>query len=132
MLDIYDISIEILQNMLKYSYGNKVDESKKREADGKFSLIYSTVTGKTTLHACNLVSASQQEVIRQRIDEVDGLDERALKKLIRTKMKTGKDRHMYGAGLGFATIALKTSEPLDVRFEEVLDNVVKYRLVAVV
>ena len=129
---IYDASVEILQNILKYSYGNKVDENKKREADGKFTLSYNSITHKAVIVSENLITALQADVIKQRVKEVSGLDEKELRKLLRTKMKSKRDGHENGAGLGFATIATKISEPIQVTFEEILDDVIKYKLKIVI
>ena len=60
--DIYDISIEMLQNILKYSYGNRVDENKKREADGKFVISYNSRSKEFRICSCNLVSKAQEEI----------------------------------------------------------------------
>jgi hypothetical protein len=133
IFNIYDISIEMLQNILKYSYGNKVDENKKREADGKFILSYDSSIQKVTICSCNLISSSQVETIKQRVDEIKGLNEKELRKLLRAKMKSKKDGHENGAGLGFATIATKVSKPIRVDFQEILeDMVMKYKLEVVI
>jgi len=129
---VYDVSIEILQNILKYSYGNKIDENKKREADGRFALSYDSQTQEITICSCNLITISQVEIIKQRIDEVSGLSEKELRKLLRVKMKSKKDNHDGGAGLGFATIATKISKPLSIEFTEILNDVVKYKLKLVI
>jgi len=93
VFSVYDISIEMLQNILKYSYGNKIYEDKKREADGKFILKYDSVTKEIILCSCNFVSLSQVEIIKQRVDELKGLDEKELRKLLRVKMKSKRDGH---------------------------------------
>ncbi len=132
VFNIYDISIEMLQNILKYSYGNQIDEQHKRAADGKFTLSFDSTKNEVIVASCNLISLTQAETIRQRVDEVAGLDEKALRKLLRAKMKSKRDNHENGAGLGFATIASKISQPLEVEFEEILDGVMKYKLVVVI
>ncbi len=128
IFNVYDVSIEMLQNILKYSYGNKIDEDKKREADGKFILRYDTVTKEIVLCSCNLIESSQVDIIKQRVDEVTGLNEKELRKLLRVKMKSKRDGHSNGAGLGFATIATKISKPIDIEFKGILKDVVKFKL----
>jgi len=132
IFNIYDVAIEMLQNILKYSYGNKIDENKKREADGKFILSYDSSIQKVILCSCNLISSLQVETIKQRINEVSGLNEKELRKLLRTKMKSKRDGHENGAGLGFATIATTILKPIRVEFQEILENVVKYKLEVVI
>ena len=132
VFNIYDISIEMLQNILKYSYGNRIDEDKKREADGQFIVAYNSANDKFTISSSNLITSNQIEIIEQRVVEVAGLSEKELRKLLRTKMKSKKDNHENGAGLGFVTIATKISEPIQVNFEKVLENVTKYSLTVMV
>jgi hypothetical protein len=47
-------------------------------------------------------------------------------------MKSKRDGHANGAGLGFATIATKISKPIYVEFENILENVSKYKLEVVI
>ena len=132
VFNIYDVAIEMLQNILKYSYGNKIGENKTREADGRFVLSYDSSTQEVTVCSCNLISSSQVDIIKQRADEVEGLNEKELRKLLRIKMKSKRDGHENGAGLGFATIATKISKPINIEFENILENVIKYRLEVVI
>jgi len=128
---IYDISIEMLQNILKYSYGNMVDDTKKREADGQFTITYNSTTKEFVICGSNLITKKQSETISQRVDELKGLNEKEMRKLMRSKMKSRRDGHADGAGLGFVTIASKTPHPIKVTFEqteEKSNDTVKYRL----
>ena len=129
---VYEITIEILQNILKYSYGNKIDEDNIREADGKFGITYDSTKNMITLKSCNLINTNKVELIKQRIQEVSGLDATELRKLFRNKMKTRKDIHDDGAGLGFITIASKASQEIKVDFESITNGVEKYSLEVVV
>jgi hypothetical protein len=130
--NIYDISIEMLQNILKYSYGNKVNEDNTKEADGQFVIAYDSNNDEFNICSCNLITELQVEKIEQRIKELNGLDEKGLRKLLRSKMKSRRDNHKHGAGLGFATIATKISKPLKAEFEKIFENVVKYKLTVIV
>ena len=47
-------------------------------------------------------------------------------------MKSKRDGHDNGAGLGFATIATKITEPIKINFEKILENVTKYNLIVIV
>ena len=129
---VYEIAIEILQNVLKYSYGNKIDEDKIREADGKFGITYDSIKNRITLKSCNLINTNKVELIKQRVKEVSGLNAQELRKLFRSKMKTRKDNHDDGAGLGFITIASKASQEIKVDFETIINGVEKYSLEVVV
>ena len=127
MLDVYDISIEILQNILKYSYGNIIKEDNTRKADGIFNLTYDTNTKEIIINGYNLVVQDQIEILKQRYEEIKHLDKKGLRKLLREKARSRKDGHKDGAGLGLATIASK-AQSISIDFESVLPNVYKYML----
>lgn len=128
VFDVYDISIEILQNILKYSYGNKITKDKKREADGHFIVSYNSLNKTITISSSNNISSDKVETIKKRVDEVTGLDIKSLKKLLREKMRSKRDGHENGAGLGFATIATKVTQPIEVEFKTLSDEIVQYTL----
>lgn len=130
--DIYQISIEILQNILKYSYGSRTLDDKLSEADGIFIVKYNTTNTTILILSSNLIYAEQKETINQRVNEVLKLDQQAIKKLFIEKMKSKKDTHKKGAGLGFITIAQKTTHPIEVQFEYISSDIYKYTLQVVV
>lgn len=132
VFQVYDLSVEVLQNILKYSSAVRIAEDKTREADGEFILSYDTLTHKINIKSSNLIQKSQVALIKEKINEVQGLDAKDLKKLLREKMRTRRDNHANGAGLGFATIASKATEDLEVKFEELENNLFRYSLKIVI
>ena len=125
--DVYDISVEMLQNILKYSYGNTVYEDNTRKADGFFKLKYNTQTREIILEGSNLVTQEQMDRLKERESEVMHLDRKELRKLLREKARSRKDGHQHGAGLGLATIAMRANR-IDMSFEPILPNIYKYIL----
>jgi len=132
VLSVYEATIEILQNILKYAYGRKIDENKTREADGEFSLTYNRMKNEITLSATNLITTSQQKLIEQRINEIKDLNEKELRKYIREKLRSRRHIHADGSGFGFATIIAKAKNTPDITFEPLFGNVVKYSLKLVI
>jgi|GEM_PF-6080263 len=119
--NVYEILIEVMQNILNYSYGNVDLPDNRREATGSISLSYESDKDIYVLKTCNLVDADQKEEIQDRLYQIQDLDDRQLRKLARQKMRSREDNHEKGAGLGFITIARKCSEPISVKFVAV-DN----------
>jgi hypothetical protein len=126
--DVFEISVEILQNILNYSYGSRVRPDQKREAYGTFKVIYESEKDEYTIIGENLIESNREEVVRQKIESVAKLSEGEIRKLIRDKMRTGEDRHTMGAGLGILMMTRKSSKPIDLQFSEVIDGVKKMRI----
>ena len=126
--DVFEISIEVLQNILKYSYGNKKCENNKLEANGLFFVTYNTLTKIITIKSCCYIKSTQVDIIKQRVAEVSQLDENSLRKLFRDKLKSKRDNHKNGAGLGFLTIASKIKEPIKINFGDISEDIKKYSL----
>jgi len=130
--NICEISIEMLQNILKYSYGKKKCDDKKNEADGVFIVKYNTEDNIVTIISTNLIDKKQEDIINQRIQEVSKLDEKAMNKIFIGKMRSKKDNHKNGAGLGFITMAQKIINPIETKFEYILGDILRYTLKVVV
>ena len=126
--DVFEILVEVMQNMLNYSYGNTLLENNKKEANGNFTLSYETISDTYTLKSCNLIDANLQEVIVQKIDSIKDLDDKALRKLSREKMRSKEDNHDKGAGLGFIMMQRKSTQAIDIEFVPFEENVVQFKL----
>jgi len=126
--DIFETVIEIMQNMLNYSYGNKDLPNNKKEAKGNFTLSYYTDTDKYIIQSCNLIDSKQEDVIKDKILVLKDLDHKELRKLARQKMRDRTDNHSKGAGLGFITIAKKVTKPIKATFVKVDENIKQFRL----
>ncbi|MEA3499228.1 MAG: SiaB family protein kinase [Campylobacterota bacterium] len=126
--DVFEILVEVMQNMLNYSYGNKLLENNKKEASGIFTLSYETTSDRYTLESCNLIEEYLQEVIERKIDSIKDLDEKALRKLSREKMRSKEDNHDKGAGLGFIMMQRKSTQPIAIEFVPYKDKIVQFKL----
>jgi len=123
--NVYEILVEVMQNILNYSYGNRDLPNNKKEANGTISLSYDSINDTYILQSCNLIEKSQEEVIEDKLFQVEGLDDKALRKLARKKMRSREDNHEKGAGLGFIVIARKCSEPIERKFYDLEGDVKK-------
>jgi len=129
--NVYEIMIEIMQNILNNSYDNTDLKNNKKEASGVFILSYNRISDRYTLQSCNLIENYQVDIIKERLKETVGLDDNALRKLSLKKMRHKKDNHEKGAGLGFIMMARKSIEPIEVTFLPYEDNILKYKLLLV-
>jgi hypothetical protein len=129
--NVYETLIEIMQNILNYSYGNIELPDNKREANGSITLSYNSEDDVYILQTCNLIEASQEQIIKDKLFNLQGLDDKELRRLARKKMRNREDNHEKGAGLGFITIARKCSAPIEVDFSDIsqLIKEAKFKLI---
>jgi hypothetical protein len=124
--DIFEISVEMLQNILFYSYGNRENSEKKHEADGTFKVLYDSCNDTYTMISENIITTEQKEKIQQRVEGLDELNEKEIRRKIREKMRNRESQHEKGAGLGFLLMAKKAIEPLKVQFNEIFYGLEKF------
>ena len=96
--DVFELLVEIMQNMLNYSYGNIDLPNNKKEANGVFVLSYDTKIDIFTLQSCNLINENQKQIIENKFDSIKGLDDKELRKLTRDIMRNNTDKHNKGGG----------------------------------
>ena len=126
--DIIKIMIEILENIVKYSANRVQLSNNKYQSQGTFVIIADTQTNTYTIQSSSLVDVSQKELLLERLKEVNGLDEAELRKLLREKMRTRRDNHEKGAGLGFLIIALRVLKPIQIKFIPYNTDMLEYIL----
>jgi hypothetical protein len=130
--DVYETTIEMLQNVLNYSYDSAEIEAKKMEANGTFSIKYDSKNDTYFLQSCNLIDGKKEDVIQKKIANLKTLDEKELRKLAREKMRTKKDLHDKGAGLGLISIAKKSSKPMEYTFEEIVGTIKRFTFIVTI
>jgi len=130
--DIYEITIELMQNILNYSYGHSTSEDNKKQATGKISLSYWSKEDVYIISTTNLIALNTQDKIKSKIAEVAGLDNKALRKLTREKMRHRDDKHERGAGLGFIVMARKSSKPIEYNIKAIDEQVGDFTITLVI
>lgn len=126
--NITKVMIEILQNILSYAFDAKELENKKRESQATFIIIVDRNSNRYMIKSSNLIKSSQQKIIQQKINEVDGLSELELRTKIKEKMRSKRDLHSRGAGLGFLTIALRVTQSIQTEFLPFKDDISEFIL----
>ena len=126
--NVFVLLIEVMQNILNYSYGTVVLKDNKREAFGMLIISYKSQNDTYTLQSCNLIEKTQEDKIRKKLEAVEGLDSTELRELARDKMRSKEDNHQKGAGLGFILMARKCIEPIEVNFSPWKDGILHYQL----
>jgi len=129
---IYEITVEILQNILNYAHDSKYISENKKEATGNFKVSYQTNTNKYYIYSCNLIESNKVNKIKDIVNNLIGLDQKDIRKLLRQSMRNKSNKHEKGAGLGFIMMAKYVSEPIDITFEDVENDIKSFKLKLVV
>ncbi len=130
--DVYELTVEMMQNMLNYSVDTRKIENNKRESTGTFRVTYISSDRIYILESSNFIESKDKELIEEKVKILEGLDDKELRKFARKKMRASKDNHEKGAGLGFIMMARKTLKPIDIVFENIKNNVKEFKLKLVV
>ena len=130
--NVYELTVEIMQNILNYSYNSKEIGDNKREADGDFLIKYNSTNQEYILKSSNLIKEKDEAIIYERVKVLEGLDDRELRKYARVKMREQKDKHQKGAGLGFVVMARKSLKPIKIKFKKFENDIKKFKLKLVV
>ena len=87
--------------------------------------VYDITTG-------NLVLNENVEKLNVRLEQINALDERTLKEHYMETLTNGIISNKGGAGLGFITMAMKSKNPLNYKFEQVNETLSCFTLGTIV
>jgi len=124
--NVFELFIETIQNILNYASNSIELANQKKEVLCDCRLSYFTKENRYILESCNLIYKSQKAIIEERINSIKDLDKKALRQLIRKNSRSKEQKHNYGAGLGYILMTLKTTQAIEIEFEEYNDNTYIY------
>jgi hypothetical protein len=113
---IFEILIEMMQNILNYSYDSNLIKDSIYESDGIVTIGYNKEINKYFVLSGNRISFEQKEKISNQIDFLNQLSKEELRVLYKEKRKDRRDSHNRGAGLGLIDLARKSSEKIEYAF----------------
>ncbi len=100
--------LESLQNVSRHSNGSQ---------HAKMSLVvYSKVTDGYTVTTANVISSSNIEDLKKRLDEINDLNTNEIRSVYRQMLSNSEFSNKGGAGLGLIEMAKKTGNKLDYDF----------------
>ena len=111
------VMIESLENILKHS----VDLAKADGVDKKYAPCFSIkkIDGKYILDSSNLIEKTNIPRLKNRLTNLNLLDNHGLKELYKSTIMDGQFSHKGGAGLGFIEIAKISSDKIRYSFKSV-------------
>tara|TARA_B100000809_G_scaffold259966_1_gene305997 strand:+ start:594 stop:1106 length:513 start_codon:yes stop_codon:yes gene_type:complete len=113
---VYNILVECLQNL----YHHLDDDDFKTKINEKSALFmirkeggeYSIMTG-------NFISNNNVELMKDRLDRINGMDKAGLKFYYKEVLNNGEMSAKGGGGLGMIDIARKSGKKLDYTFDKI-------------
>jgi hypothetical protein len=105
--------LESLQNVTRHSDNNN--------HAGMSLVIYSKLNGGYTVTTGNVISTSNMEDLRKRLDEINHLETNEIRSVYRQMLDNTEFSSKGGAGLGLIEMAKKTGNKLDFDFLRIDD-----------
>lgn len=125
---IFEIIVEVMQNILSYSYdsidlGNNIYQS-----NGQIIISLDKQKEIYRITSANLIASEKKEGIVVLLDEANALDLEGLKELYKERRRSRRATHNRGAGLGFLDMARKSKHKLEADFIPNDDDSVLFQL----
>lgn len=109
------IAIELFQNIIKYAY-------KDTSLNVQFFQTRRLNNGNFLISSSNIIPSKMVEDIKAKIDKINSLDVKELKKHYREVLLNGQYSDKGGAGLGLIEMRRKTSQYIDYKFVKINDS----------
>lgn len=116
---MFSIFVELAQNIHRYSYEKMIVDDKPVGAGivlvNEFENYFSLISG-------NLVEHAGYEKLRQKVDNVNSLDEESLKNLRKEILKQKREVNDKGAGVGLIDVRRKATSPIILKSKPINDK----------
>jgi len=109
---IFNVMVEVLQNICKHQYNNHSAEPSALFLVGDNETDFIIVSG-------NIIENSKIEIVKSKIDKVNSMSKIELKEFYKVSRLESTLSDVGGAGLGFIDIARKTGEKIEYEFSPV-------------
>ncbi|MCL2260067.1 MAG: SiaB family protein kinase [Fibromonadales bacterium] len=121
---VFSVFVEQMNNMLMYSaerhFLTNLDGTQISSSKGIY--ILGVKEGAYFIQTGNVVTSSNAEILRARIDFLNTLDKKELRQYYKQQLIAGNDNPVSkGAGIGLIEIARRASEPIKYEIDK-LDN----------
>jgi len=117
---VFSVFVEQINNMMMYS----AEKDKRSDNEGnslevsRGVFILGIEKDSYFIQTGNLVSNYSAEILKERIDYLNTLDKKELRRYQRERMKADNDNpESRGAGLGLIVVARRASSPIEYKFE---------------
>jgi len=118
LYNVYYVFVELLTNIMNYSAKRRNNVS----GIGTCFVTQDKESEKYTVSSGNMINCSNENLIREKLDKINALDDTELKAYHKEVRRAGRDKHNKGAGLGFIEIARKVGKTLKYEITKIDEN----------
>ena len=113
---VFSVFVELVQNIIRYS-SDRLGEPEKHPGELSAGLVVVGTEMDRFFMVCgNLVDRGIVPGLRERLDELIGMDKEAIKTVYRRKLREPPEESSKGATLGLLEIARRSSAPMEYGF----------------
>lgn len=112
---IFLVVIEQMQNVMSYSKDKKIKDS-KYTSQGITVIGFDELKQKYFVASSNKIKDEDKIRISDKIEKINSLDDKQLRKYSRELLRSGDESHDRGAGVGLVEMAKNSSEKLLYKF----------------
>ena len=116
---ILAILTEQMQNIMSYAKGSIEESENTYKSEGHVWIGFDGTKQKYYVVTQNKMDIEDATPLREKLDKVNGLNEKELKTYYKELRRTGSKTHMRGAGLGFLEMAKRSSESLEYNIKQI-------------
>jgi len=113
---IVQATIELMQNIINYSNIHSNLKERRREGYGSFSLIKKEI-GQYKIITSNPINHTQKRILQERVGELSNLDKRELQSLLKESIRSKRNCHKKGAGVGLIRVFINSISAIKVDFK---------------
>ena len=126
----FSIFVELAQNIINYSDD---DDILQNDSTVPSVIVISHNSEKYYIQCGNRIKKDQADNLKNKLERLKDMDNKMLKDLYKQQRKGSVDKkNKGGAGLGFIEMAIRASEPVEYKIEEVNDVHAFFSITAVV
>lgn len=122
---IFEILVEVMQNILSYSSDSKELSQSSFESQGSIVITIDDSRKLYKIYAANHIHAGTQDTLLEQLQEANSVPFEAIKEYYKTRRRNRDGVHARGAGLGFLDIIRKSKNPLKYDFKPTSDEVMR-------
>jgi hypothetical protein len=123
MRNVFAIFVEEMQNIIRYSAEREPVNEYDENTDLRYGVLNIGMEQQKFYVKCgNMVMKDDVDRLSQKLRDLQRLDEAAIKRLYKDKLREPVEATSKGAGVGFIEIARRSSEIIDFDFLDVDDS----------
>lgn len=116
---VFSVFVEQAQNIIRYSADKVQGDLGKAVELSSGMVTIGTEKGRFFIVCANVVAATDEPKLRQRLERLRGMDKEEIKAYYKEQLREAPDEQSRGATIGLIEIARRASEPIEFDFDPI-------------